>query len=1859
MHKLKNIMHDDDTGEMQMIERWSVRVKWKRRWRKIIAGLTLVAMTTGLVPGMDALVFRGAAETYQPARVVQIDAVSDINPTAHLIFPSSWQNAGTMTVTGKVRIESMSSLGAGAGFFVNNAAAKELVSYKGNTNGWVDLSLTVTYSDARLIFGGWYAGGKMSFADLVIKKADGTVLYSLADDSVFDTFAHGENLRGRRGDWIFQTYNNVSKFTVEAGAYQPERTVTIDSTSDINPTAHFIFPSSWQNAGPLTVTAKVKVTSLSALGSNPGFFVHNAAAQSKANYNAVTDGWVDLSLTMTYSDARLIFGGWYARGKMSFADLVIKKADGTVLYSLADDTAFDTFALNQDIKGGRGNWIFQTYNNVSKFTVKGGAARPERILTIDSTSDINPTAYLAFPSSWQNAGTMTVTGKIKVDSIASLGSGCHFFVNNLAGKELASYPSNTNGWINLSLKVTYSDARLIFGGWYAGGQMKFADLVIKKSDGTVLYSLADDTVFGSSSFDQLLTGTTGYWTFTTYNNVSKFICTTVEEAPVIREYGPERELIINSTSDTNPTAEYTFPSAWANQGPFRMTGKVRVESISSLGSSPRFFLQNAQGDTLASYEAATNGWEDLSVTAAYSDGGFTFGGQNAAGRMRIADLKIYASDGTLLYRLSTDPVFESVSPDADIVGSKGDWMFGKNSQVSKFSVTTWILPNRYLMIDSSTDINPTAHLIFPSEWQNKGDLTVTGKIRIESLALMNDGGKFFVNNAAAQELVTYTADTNGWINLSLTVDYSDARLIFGGWYAKGQMKFADLEIKTSDGTVLYSLNDDDTFAVYSDNDNIVGGRGMWIFQTYNNVSSMHVIAPPVDADYVPDRSLYVSPVDDINTKAHFIFPSDWASYGTIYLTGYLKVENFRPQNSDARFSVHNSPGVNYFTPYYADTDGFQRVVIPATYSDERYIFGSWKASGDFILADLEIRKQDGTLLYSLAEDRNFDNIGTNVDMLGSRGYWIFQNYNDEAGFKVRSKVNPARSLVIESTSDTNPTAQFVFPSAWQDAGRLHLTGKMKINGFSPLGSDANVYIGNAAGASFKTFTGNTKNWETLAITAEYGDGRFVLGGWNAAGKITFADLEITNDKGEVLYSLADDPAFDGLEAQTDIAGERGGWSLQKHDHVSRFVLLDGRQWDYTMTSGRYTVSGGIISAAVSSSAAEDFLADIDPGIDGTVKLFEGTAPVTTGFAATGMTVSLYNRGGQKLSEYTVAVKGDLNADGVVNAADVTEMQAHIAGTKSFTGVFLQAGDLNGDGSITAADVPLLQQLAAAYADEAGNTVIDSYQDIVTMTPSQNGANSGTLTVVGPGSEPARIVVSAFAPSKVMEAAEFLQETIYDMTGTRLEIVDDTAVHTGNLLLVGDSRYTRRLGMPRLSGYPESEKVLLMTRGNRLVLMGNDCGNYTGTYNAVTMFLESLGCGWFGPEALWEEIPDVSSISVGSYQIEHTPQFTNRINRVYDSNREMGTRWYQGGDKMLFGHGLPSLVSRESYFSAHPEWFCLINGQRNPYGVDWWQYCYSNQALATEIAGKVIQFFDRNPDYTQYTLAANDGWYEGWCECSACAALGSRTDQILTFTNRVAAIVGEKYPDKKLTVLSYFANFYAPTRNFTMEPNLEIQFTRETNMYQPVSSGFNMGSSYYPETGNTYTVTWKDNVANWQARTGCENYGIWEWYCVAAAKPEWQYIPWVQGRVAIQNQQYWKSIGADYIYYDQGPLPGYYETQDDYDLRWPLWYVASKGMWDASLTSEQILKDACRKLYGSAADAMYGYYKCLEDISAECTARSVVWYSAPANQMYTSANINRVNATVATVRQSLSGVTATQRARIENQIALWETAKQHI
>ena len=134
-------------------------------------------MTVGLFPGLDFLAIQSSAATGEDEidRYVTIDAISDINPTAHFIFPSEWQNVGTMSVSVKIRIDANNLMSAGGKFFINDING-EKYTYNTVTDGWVSLSFNMTYSDARLIFGGWYTKGKMQCADLTFKKADGTVL---------------------------------------------------------------------------------------------------------------------------------------------------------------------------------------------------------------------------------------------------------------------------------------------------------------------------------------------------------------------------------------------------------------------------------------------------------------------------------------------------------------------------------------------------------------------------------------------------------------------------------------------------------------------------------------------------------------------------------------------------------------------------------------------------------------------------------------------------------------------------------------------------------------------------------------------------------------------------------------------------------------------------------------------------------------------------------------------------------------------------------------------------------------------------------------------------------------------------------------------------------------------------------------------------------------------------------------------------------------------------------------------------------------------------------------------------------------------------------------------------------------------------------------------------------------------------------------------------------------------------------------------------------------------------------------------------------------------------------------------------
>ena len=528
-----------------------------------------------------------------------------------------------------------------------------------------------------------------------------------------------------------------------------------------------------------------------------------------------------------------------------------------------------------------------------------------------------------------------------------------------------------------------------------------------------------------------------------------------------------------------------------------------------------------------------------------------------------------------------------------------------------------------------------------------------------------------------------------------------------------------------------------------------------------------------------------------------------------------------------------------------------------------------------------------------------------------------------------------------------------------------------------------------------------------------------------------------------------------------------------------------------------------------------------------------------------------------------------------------------------------------------------------------------------------------------GGVKACIVIPSSASNKVRDAAEDLQAVLKQITGATLDIVADNAsIPQANRILVGPTAQTKQLGISQPTGYPNKERVIVKRKDNNLVLIGNDDAEYKGTQFAVNMFLERLGCGWYGPQALWQVVPEMKTVALDKLDIDHTPQFSARISNVYINYQKFSERWYMGGDKKNVGHNIAVLIPRDTYHPTHPEWFALVDGKRDPYNVSdtYWQYCYSNKDLATEVAKKLIEKFDSDPNLTNYAIGANDGWERNWCECSECTRLGNDTDELLTFANNVAKELKKKYPNKTLTILSYHS-FYFPPQNVKADPMVDVMFCRETSMMAPLDLNLKLPTGYNAITHNTYTQSWLDNFKSYIQKANVANRSIWEWNCIAADKTAWAEIPWVQGNVATRNQKLWKDNGVSYIYYDQGPSSTYHENRTSFAVRWPLWYVSSKGMWDASLTGEQILMDACQKLFGNAANEMFAYYKALADSSEMCrSTNTICWVPPEPSEVYTPSRVKVIDAAVQAAKAKMGSVTSVQKERMENQFSYWTNAK---
>lgn len=520
----------------------------------------------------------------------------------------------------------------------------------------------------------------------------------------------------------------------------------------------------------------------------------------------------------------------------------------------------------------------------------------------------------------------------------------------------------------------------------------------------------------------------------------------------------------------------------------------------------------------------------------------------------------------------------------------------------------------------------------------------------------------------------------------------------------------------------------------------------------------------------------------------------------------------------------------------------------------------------------------------------------------------------------------------------------------------------------------------------------------------------------------------------------------------------------------------------------------------------------------------------------------------------------------------------------------------------------------------------------------------------------RIYCPKESGAKAKIAANDLRGVLRSMTGWNFPITDEFEENNELFyFILGENELTNSLGYKNESGYPGKESVTVSQRGNFVVLMGNDDGNFNGTQFAVTALLEKLGCGWFADDPLWTIIPEVETldVNVGDVYLNHIPRSSSRSSRVVDAAPNLANRWYQGGERSLTGHWLYQVVPASEY-AEHPEWYALVGDSRDPSGITYWHFCYSNSEFADRIAQEAIKKFESDPTLVSLTIAANDGWCDDWCECDQCKSLGNVSDVMVHFANNVAKTVFEKFPERRLQIYSYHNTFLPPENSVKLHEMVELMLCRETNMYKPLDEDFMMPAGKDPISQITFTQSWRQNALEYIEKTQPTHISIWDWYCIAAGKQSWQKVPWVQGEVAIRNQKLYEELGAEYIFYDHGPTDGYFEpnTTETFVLRWPLWYVAAKAAFDGSLDEVDIFTDACNKLFGAASEKMLEYFLLMSDISMECNAYSNTWVPAEVGNVYSISAKSRINAIIEEIEALALQLTEDEQERINQQLAYW-------
>ena len=477
----------------------------------------------------------------------------------------------------------------------------------------------------------------------------------------------------------------------------------------------------------------------------------------------------------------------------------------------------------------------------------------------------------------------------------------------------------------------------------------------------------------------------------------------------------------------------------------------------------------------------------------------------------------------------------------------------------------------------------------------------------------------------------------------------------------------------------------------------------------------------------------------------------------------------------------------------------------------------------------------------------------------------------------------------------------------------------------------------------------------------------------------------------------------------------------------------------------------------------------------------------------------------------------------------------------------------------------------------------------------------------------RILLAADASESEKFAAQELAEYLGKITGQIISIVTD-ANTLGNapLIIIGHHPLNADLHPEKM----ELEESVISVEENRVRIVGGVLPPVTdakgnlhvrdrGTLYGVYHFLNSLGVRWYRPEPWGEHVPQLKTIELPLSKSTFKPVYkyrnsTNLYRWYSDQTKEqsaMAVQWAVrnfistnagnaqsgGAYSVQVSHNYANLLPSWKYFKAHPEYFALINGQRNSKG----QPCLGNLEVQDIMAQATVDYAKANPQVEVVSLSPNDGL--NFCECDLCRALddpkllaknggekrlgnASMTNRVTYVNNLIAARVAKEAPGTKVGWYAYLGTSEVPTKVLSLEPNIYVAPTSMAAAYGDYSKLLDDPNS----PGNR---NFKSILEGWSKMTPLLTREYWsggDWF---GPIPLWT--------VLKDRLTQYRKYSVDGVINESHPSWG---TQND------LHYILARLMWNPDLDITKEMQEYCQNYYGPAAQPMLQYMQLLERAS---------------------------------------------------------------